>query len=410
MPHVKQILRSPADRVAAVDVLRGMAIGMVIVEVAMHQVWTAPPSGAWLAYAQQMLTHAEWHGFHLADFGFPGFVLLMGISLRLANHRDSAIGTDSVMQVKRIIARAGLLFLIGFFQSGAFIADWPKIPVAGVLQRLSICYLTSGIALQFLGARSRCLLATATLLGYWALLAFVSVPGHGAGNFSPEGNLVRYIDQLFLPGRVMRNGWHPEGILGSLGAASTCLFGTLLGDLLVAKLPARDKPIILAVLGLSLIPAALLWHDYLPINKRMWTPSFVLISVGWGCILLSVVYQFTEVWKHTLWANVLIRLGRHPLFAYVVLPLIRLDVIAERLIGGNIGKQFGQWQTLAEATVQVGCGVAIILWFDRINTVDGDKPLDSADRPAPSQRSTPKRVESSAERYEGATTYKSEDG
>ena len=193
------------------------------------------------------------------------------------------------------------------------------------------------------------------------------VPGFGAGDYSPEGNLVKYIDGLYLPGRVMRNGWHPEGILGTVPAIATCLFGTLMGDLLIRKSPAQiDTSLLFVIIGLCSITLAWVWHDYLPINKQMWTPSFAVLSVGWGCVSVGLVYQITEVWESTSWAGFLVALGRHPLFAYVALPLMRLDVVARRMVGGEVGQLFGQCQPLVMATVQMTCAVGLVMWFDSL--------------------------------------------
>ena len=142
------------SRVVAVDVLRGFAVLILIAEVSMQQVWDAPQSWNWLLAVRQLLMHAEWHGFQLVDFGFPGYVILMGISLSLSASRaqQNLVSRGRVLQ--RIVVRSVALFCLGVFHDGGFLEPWPQFPLAGVLQRLSLCYFFSALAVHFSSARS----------------------------------------------------------------------------------------------------------------------------------------------------------------------------------------------------------------------------------------------------------------
>ena len=354
-------------RVVAVDALRGFAILLLITEVPLESIWESLPSWGWVVSVRPFFTHAEWHGYSLRDFGFPGFVMLMGLSLRLSAAKLEHARATKGAVVKKIIVRAALLFALGIFNTGGLAKPWPKVPIAGVLQRLSLCYLFTALIVQFAGPRMRTAIALGLLLGYWALLALVPVPEFGAGDYSPEGNLVKHVDELYLPGRVMRNGWHPEGILGTFPAIATCLFGTIVADILLwTRLGRTEKSLLYVALGWTAVSIAYLWDEYVPINKRMWTPSFALLSVGYGYLSMGVVHQVTEVWGIVRWTGLLVVLGRHPLFAYVVLPLIRLDVVAKRLAGGDVGQLFGSAQPILQALVQMVCGIAVVVWFDRL--------------------------------------------
>src|SRR5690606_14661586 len=152
---------------------------------------------------------------------------------------------------------------------------WPQVPIAGVLQRLSLCYLAGAGLVQFPGTWVRAAMGVALLLGTWAALAWIPVPVYGAGICTHEGERARYLDRLYRPGKTMQNGWHSEGIMGTVPAIATCLIGTVVGQLFLRpKSHPSDNSMILAVFGLTAISVAWIWDYYLPINKKMWTPSY----------------------------------------------------------------------------------------------------------------------------------------
>jgi predicted acyltransferase len=197
-------------------------------------------------------------------------------------------------------------------------------------------------------------------------MSWVPVPGFGAGDFSADGNLAAYVDRMYLPGDVPERGWHPEGILGTIPAIGTCVIGLLMGEFVTnGNIGTRQKPIWLVGIGIVAMGGGFLWGDLFPVNKRMWTSSFVLVSGGWASCLLGVLYQICDVWRRQRWISPLLVYGRNPLFAYVCFPLIRFDTVAERLCGGDIATILGPIAPVCRAIIVILLGFALLYAMDR---------------------------------------------
>ena len=172
--------------------------------------------------------HAKWEGFHFYDLIFPLFIFLLGVAIPLSVGR-LAEREGRAAALRRVVRRAGLMYLLGLFYYGGLSTPFDQIRLLGVLQRLALCYL--GASLLFLYFRPRTLVAVCAglLVGYWALLTFVPVPGFGAGDFAETHNLSDWIDSRYLPGRKWRGDHDPEGLLSTLPALASCLLGVFAG-------------------------------------------------------------------------------------------------------------------------------------------------------------------------------------
>lgn len=280
--------QSPPQRLAALDTFRGLAVaGMIIVNT----------PGSW-SHVWWPLDHAEWHGFTPTDLVFPAFLCALGVALGLSFPRriDSAVWA-------RVIRRTLLLIAIGWawqMLARPTIADFR---IFGVLPRIGLCYLLAA-AIGILSARRdadgrahlRTIAIAAAAIGalllYWALITLVPVPGHGPGQLTPEGNLAGYVDRtLFTTAHIWHAGtdaagnvvYDPEGLLSTVPALANVLFG-MLAAIAWKRAPARAvrtlaiAGVALAVLGLALSPV-------MPLNKRIWTPTFALLTSGLSAIL-----------------------------------------------------------------------------------------------------------------------------
>ncbi|TGX46598.1 hypothetical protein E5A74_04585 [Sphingomonas naasensis] len=262
--------------------------------------------GSW-AHLWWPLDHAEWHGWTPTDLVFPAFLFAVGVALALSFPRKVDGATWA-----RIARRTLLLIAIGWGLQLLARPELASFRFPGVLQRIGLCYaLAAGFAIACAARlpdgrrslRAGAILAGAlgALLVYWALLAFVPVPGHGAGQLSPEGNLASYVDRLvFTTAHIWRGGtdaagnivYDPEGLLSTLPALANVLFG-MLAAIAWQRAPERAT-LRIALAGAALIALGLLLHPILPINKKLWTSSFAIFTSGSAALLLALCMAATR--------------------------------------------------------------------------------------------------------------------
>ncbi len=290
------------------------------------------------------LTHVAWEGFRFYDLIFPLFVFLTGVSIvlslpRLVEREGRAKAHARILRRALILYGLGLIYYGGLSQSYGLGGHWSDIRVLGVLQRISLCYLAA--SLMFLNLNLRGLIAACVglLVGYWALMTFVPVPGIGAGSYAPDANLANWIDAHWLPGRLWDVTRDPEGILSTLPAIASCLLGVFAGLLLRdVRVPAQRKSLYLIGAGIVLIAAGYLWALQFPIVKAIWTSSFVLVAGGWSAILLGAAHQVVDVWGVKRWATGFVWIGTNAIALYMINNLVGLDKVAARFVDGDLAK------------------------------------------------------------------------
>ncbi len=295
-------------RLFSLDVFRGITIaGMILVD--------CPGSSV----VHPLLRHAPWNGWTLADLVFPSFLVIMGISLVVSLSRRVACGEKFPQLSLRILRRSAIIFSFGLLIS-FFIFNPPTgLRIPGVLQRISVCYLFCSIIYLTAGPLVQALLCAALLIGYWLLIAHLPVPGYGAPDFTQAGNIACYVDRAVL-GRHMWAGalCDPEGILSTLGAVATALLGVLSGEWLLS---VRGKSLGTKVAGLFaagaiLMLAGLGWGRSLPINKHIWTSSYVLFTGGLAMAGYALCYGLIEIAGFKAWGKSFEIFGRNPLLSY----------------------------------------------------------------------------------------------
>jgi predicted acyltransferase len=281
--------------------------------------------------------HVDWVGFHFYDLVFPLFVFMMGVSITLSLRR--LVDTEGRGEaLRRVLRRSLLLYVLGLFYYGGFEGPVAQIRLMGVLQRLGLCYLCASLLFLYLRPRTLVAVFAAILIGYWALLVFVPVPGWGAGDFAEGHNLTNWIDRHFLPGRKWDGDHDPEGLLSTLPAVASCLLGVFAGLLL--RDPARTqhrKAALLAGIGASLLALGWLWGLEFPIIKKIWTSSYVLVAGGWSLLLLSAFYLVIDVWKARSWSMPLVWIGSNALAIYLLTNVADFWKLSSRLVGGDVG-------------------------------------------------------------------------
>jgi predicted acyltransferase len=316
-------------RMVSLDVFRGATIAAMIL---------VNDPGSW-SHIYPPLEHAEWNGWTPTDLIFPFFLFIVGVSMTLSFASRIARGITRRALVIHVVRRSALIFAIGLFLNGFPDFDFSSIRIMGVLQRIALCYLAAGLlylmtfqresaagrpARVRANIRVTAAVAIALLIGYWALMTFVPVPGHGAGRLGKEDNLGAYIDRTLMGGHLWSESitWDPEGLLSTLPAIASLLIGILAGEWLRSDRRAGRKTLGLAAAGLALLVAGRLLHPYFPINKNLWTSSFVLFTGGFAMLALAACYWIVDVRAWRAWAAPFLVFGMNAILAYALAALV----------------------------------------------------------------------------------------
>jgi predicted acyltransferase len=330
----------PTGRLLSLDAFRGLTIaGMILVN----------NPGTWGAiYAP--LRHAEWHGWTPTDLIFPFFLLIVGVSVPFSFSRRLERGDSKTVLVRHIVRRSVILFGLGLFMAAFPRFDFGGLRIMGVLQRIGLVYLFAATVYLFVGQRGRGWLTAALLLGYWALLTLVPVPGYGPGDLSPDGNLGAFLDRAILGDRLWQDTWDPEGLLSTLPAIGTTLIGIHAGEWI--RRNGQSKPTVagLMIAGVVGVAGGLVWGLVFPINKPLWTSSYVLFTAGAGFLLLGVFFWIMEVKGSKAWAKPFVVYGMNAIAVFVAsgllaktMGLIRVGTEGTSLKGWIFSRGFESW-------------------------------------------------------------------
>jgi len=285
----------------------------------------------------KQMVHVAWEGFHFEDLIFPMFVFIAGASIVFSVPKMiERSGTAGA--IRRILVRTFILFLLGVFYSGGLARGVEEVRWMGVLQRIALAYC--GGSLLFIWLKPRGLIAACItlLLGYWALLKFVPVPGFGAGDYAEGHNLTNYLDKMYLAGRRYDGDHDPEGILSTLPAIASCLLGIFGGLWLQSGASKGRKVLGLAIAGGVALCLGWAWAPFFPVIKKLWTSSFVLVAAGWSALALSLFYWLIEVRGWRRWATPFVWIGLNPITIYIAGNVIEWPKVAARITGGDLQK------------------------------------------------------------------------
>ncbi|MCA9433256.1 MAG: DUF5009 domain-containing protein, partial [Candidatus Omnitrophica bacterium] len=262
--------------------------------------WTEIPF--FLSIGQQF-EHSEWNGFTFYDLIFPMFMFMVGTSLPFAMSRRLEKGADKRQLFLHVLRRGLTLLVFGLIFNGLLKFNLEEMRWAGVLQRIALGYFFGSCIVLLFDIRGQAIAFVTILLGYWAMMALIPVPGIGAGVLTPEGNLAGFIDRQLLPGRFCCYTYGDnEGLLSTLPAIGSVLLGALAGHWLRSGREDLKKGIGLLGAGVVSLGIALVWNRFFPINKLMWTSSYVLFAGGWSLLLLAIFYLVIDVWGWSAWA------------------------------------------------------------------------------------------------------------
>ena len=292
------------------------------------------------------LHHSVWNGFTFYDLIFPLFIFIAGVSMPYSMGKQlESPGADRAVTRKKILRsllkRTITLLLLGMMVNGALqFNGYEQTRFASVLGRIALGCFGAALIYLYMPGKKIIYWIAGILLGYWAILYLVPVPGFGAGVITPEGNITAWFDRHFLPGKLHRVVYDPEGLLSTLPAIASALLGVLCGQYIRSSAQkgfTTIQALHLSVTGLALLLGGWLWGQLFPVNKILWSSSYVLVAGGWSMMGLALFYFIIDVKGYRMWSRPLVWIGTNSILIYVAAHgLVNFESTSQFLFGGCI--------------------------------------------------------------------------
>ncbi len=295
------------NRLLSLDVFRGMTIAAMIL---------VNSPGNETAYAP--LEHAAWHGLTPTDLIFPFFVFIAGVSLVFSLRRRLEQGESRQALLVQVVKRTLILFGLGLLLNGFPHYNLAVIRIPGVLQRIAICYFFGALFYLWTNISVQIAAVCALLGGYWWMLTHLQTPGFPIGDLTTEGNFAAYIDRAIFGAHLYRPVYDPEGFLSTLPAIASGLLGNLAGYWLSSPGAPERKVTGFLQSGFVFLLAGWKWGQFFPLNKALWSSSYVLLSTGWALVVFGVVYGLVEIKGWKKWSKPFEILGKNAVALYVL--------------------------------------------------------------------------------------------
>jgi len=299
-----------SGRLVSLDAFRGATIAFMIL--------VNTPGDGRHVYAP--LQHAEWHGWTPTDVVFPSFLWIVGVAMTLSLGKSLAAGVSRARLLTQALRRSAILFVLGMliYVYPGFNPGTQRI--LGVLQRIAICYLIAAAIYLTTGVRGQIAWIAGLLTVYWLIMAFAPVPGYEAGRLDVEGNFAHYVDRVVLGSHnyLPTKTWDPEGIVSTIPAIATALFGILAGYVLRLRRTLAERTTWLFLAGNLLIAAGLIANQWLPINKKLWTSSFSLFMAGLDFVMFAIFVWLVDGLGYQRVVKPLVIFGKNAIVVYLV--------------------------------------------------------------------------------------------
>ena len=309
----------PSPRLYSLDALRGFDMFWIMgAEEIFHGLAKTTGSTFWGTIANQF-THPAWNGFHFYDLIFPLFLFMAGVATPYSVGRELEKGKTRQQLLWRVIKRGLILVILGIiYNNGLEIRPISEIRFPSVLGRIGLAYMFANIIYLYAKQRGQIIWFCALLIGYWLLLKFNSAPGFPRGDLTMEGNFASYLDRSIIPGRLYLGIHDPEGLVSTIPAICTGLLGIFAGNYLKnSPLQKHTRALRLAIAGIISLALALIWNLVFPINKNLWTSSFVLLTGSLSLLLLALFYFIIDVLEYKRWAFFFRIIGMNSILIYM---------------------------------------------------------------------------------------------
>ena len=295
------------QRYLALDVFRGMTIATMI---------TVNNPGSW-SHIYAPLKHSEWHGCTPTDLVFPFFLFIVGVSMFFSfSKNNSTLNSKSLLKV---LKRTAFIFIIGLFLNSfpQWQTDFSKLRIMGVLQRIALAYGIGALIVLSFNKKYLPYITVSILLIYWGILYFFG----GAEPYSLNYNLAPKVDSFLIGEAHLYKGFgipfDPEGLLSTFPSISTVILGFIIGGL-ISRLERTRIPIFLLLYGVAGLIIGITWGQFFPINKPLWTSSYVIYTAGWACIIMAILIWIIDLKGYTKWTSFFVVFGMNPLFIFAL--------------------------------------------------------------------------------------------
>ena len=299
------------------------------------------------------LEHVQWHGFQFYDMIFPLFLFIAGISFPLSLSKRIAKNESRKSIYRHVISRGLILVLLGIIYNNGIRFDFENIRYGSVLGRIGLAWMFAALIFMNTRLTGRIIWFCCILVGYWIL--FLLFPAHDLGStdiYSPEGNLASFVDRHFMPGKLYRGTTDPEGLFGTIPAIGTALLGMFTGEFLLSGYLSNKplkKVLYMVLTAIALMVIGKIWDFAFPINKNLWSSSFVCYVGGLSLLLFSVFHLIIDIWNYKKWAFFFVVIGMNPITIYLVHRIVNLRAANKFLFGGLSATVPEAWAPVVDA-------------------------------------------------------------
>lgn len=349
-----------SERLLSLDTLRGFDMFFISGGGTFLVLLKGKTEMPWVDTIADQLEHVPWHGFVFYDFIFPLFLFISGVSLSFSLNKGLAAGITKPRLYKKVFVRMLVLIALGILYKNSPLPlfEPSEIRLGSVLGRIGFaCFITAALYLNFSRVK-RMYWICGILIGYYAILFLVPVPGYGAGNLSFEGNLVGWFDRTFLPGRLLQGDYDELGLLTQFPALCITIFGSIAGDILRNHSSEIKKTMTLVLIGVVAVIIGLVWNIHFPINKRLWSSSFIMLTSGLGFLIMALFYYIIDVKGFKKWTFFLKIIGLNSLTIYLAYRFINFSYTSSELLGGLYAPLPDKWHE-----VFIALGALALVWL-----------------------------------------------
>lgn len=351
----------PSDRLKSLDALRGFDMFWIMGAEEVFILLGALTGWPVLEWWAGQMTHVEWHGFQAYDMIFLLFLFIAGVSFPFSVSKRLAVKGGKQALYRHIFKRGLILVLLGLIYNNGIIFNIEAMRFPSVLGRIGLAWMFAAlIFMKTKNWKSRMVWFWGLLIFYWLLFLIFKAPDFGdPDRYSMQGNISSYIDRTLLPGRLCCYEFGDnEGILPTIAAVSTGLLGMLVGELLKNTYKPMKKVLYMAIGGVILIIIGQIWNLVFPINKNLWSSSFVCYVGGISIILMTIFYLIIDVWKYQKWAFFFVVIGMNPITIYLANRIIGFGRATDFLFGGIAELLPEAWSPLI-----IAIGYVIVGWL-----------------------------------------------
>lgn len=331
---------APVKRLLSLDALRGFDMFWIMGGEEIFHVLAKTTGWGWAVVIADQFSHPDWNGFRAYDLIFPLFLFMAGVSTPFSVGSRLEKGVDKGAIARKIITRGLILVLLGIiYNNGLFTKPIHDMRFPSVLARIGLAGMFAQLIYVYFSQRAQYIFFVSFLLGYWALMMLVPVPGCGAGVLTMECNLASYIDRMLVPGHLYKTIHDPEGLFSTIPAIGNALLGIFAGTLLRHHGPnhsQQQKTVRLLATGALFVLLGWLWDFMFPINKNLWTSSFMLVTGGLSLMLLAVFYWIIDVKNIKGWTFFFTVIGMNSILIYMAGEFIDFEYATRFFFGGLI--------------------------------------------------------------------------